>query len=117
MAGGAALALHLSVLALLVDGLGQDETVASALGFMSAVPVNYYLQHRYVFKSKSNLAHGFLIYIGVTLVTLGFSTTAFWALVDFTEMHYLAAQILTTTIVVALNFILNRTVTFRTAAS
>jgi len=112
IAGSVALAVHLAILAVLVDALAWDETIASAIGFTCAVPVNYYLQRRFVFNSATAIGRSFAIYCVVTLSMLGINTGVFWVLVTQLGLYYLAAQTVTTCAVVMLNYIANRTVTF-----
>lgn len=110
--GGLAAATHLGVLILLVEVAGAPETPASAAGFACATPVNYLLQHRFVFRSSRHHAAAFPRYVGITLATLALNTAVFWCLADLLGIFYVLSQILTIGLVVPVNFVLNRTVTF-----
>lgn len=112
IAGGLALGVHLAVLASLVDGFGLDETLASAIGFCCAVPINYTLQRRLVFRSAVPLARSFVAYCAVTFAMLGLNVLIFWVLFAEIGLHFLAAQVVTTVAIVMLNYIANRSITF-----
>ena len=112
LAGGAAVVTHLAVLSLLVQLTPINKTLASTIGFACAIPVNYLLQHRFVFRSSG--AHGvrFVRYILVTLSTMTLNTLSFWVLAEVLNMHYVIAQLITTGLVFAMNFVLNCSYTF-----
>lgn len=113
IAGGTAVATHLAVLAALVELFACPATLASALGFACATPVNYVLQHRFVFGSSRRHDVALMRYLTVTFTTLGLNTAIFWLLYSGLGLYYLLAQIGTIAIVVPLNFAANRTFTFR----
>lgn len=111
-AAGFALLVHLSILVILVQYLDVDETLASALGFICAVPVNFYLQRRFVFVSKVDLLRSFATYLAITFIGLGLNTIVFWLLTEWTELHYTLVQIVTTLAISVFNFVANRTYSF-----
>jgi putative flippase GtrA len=112
VSGGAAAATHLAVLIALVEVFALPATPASAAGFAGAMPVNYLLQHHYVFHSASQHVVTFPRYLGVTLATLALNTLVFWLLAEMLGIFYVASQVLTICIIVPVNFVLNRLFTF-----
>ncbi len=112
LAAATALFVHLSVLVILVSQLGVQETTATALGFICAVPVNFHLQRRYVFGSTADLSRSFAMYCGITLATLILNTAIFWVIYNWSGVHYTVAQIATTLAIALINFFANRTFTF-----
>ena len=78
LSGSAAAAIHLLVLVVLTELVGAPSTLASALGFVCALPVNYSLQHRFVFNKSSGHILFIPRYVTVTLLTLAFNTCLFW---------------------------------------
>lgn len=114
LAGGAALTTHLVILVLLVEAAEMLKPVSSLIGFLCAIPVNYLLQHRYVFARTSG--HG--IYIGRYLfVTLGMAvanTVIFAFIVSLDVAPYVIVQISVTALIVIANYLVNRSFTFRT---
>ena len=67
LSGATAAATLLLVLVVLTELVGAPATLASALAFASAVPVNYALQHRFVFNKSSQHLRFFARYVAVTL--------------------------------------------------
>jgi putative flippase GtrA len=117
LAGGAAAATHLAVLVLLTELVRIPSTVGSAVGFGCAVPVNYALQHRFVFnRSRQHLLY-FPRYLSITLLTLALNTGLFWLLTDGFGLFYVASQVVTIGLIVPLNFTLNRCIAFTDLAS
>ena len=112
VAGGLATLTHLAVLAALVEGLAMPGTWASAIGFACAVPVNYVLQHRYVFRAQGNHRTFFLRYIMVTLGTMAVNTGLLFVLYEVFGVFYLLAQIITIGFIVVANFFINMQFTF-----
>jgi putative flippase GtrA len=117
LAGGAAAATQLAVLVLLTELARTPSTLASAVGFGCAVPVNYALQHRFVFnRSRRHLLY-FPRYVSITLLTLALNTGLFWLLTDGLGLFYVASQVVTIGLIVPLNYALNRYITFTDLAS
>lgn len=114
VAGGLALGTHLLVLVALVELFDLPKYLASLVGFLCAVPVNYLFQHSFVFGQSQNHAVFFSRYIGVTAAAALLNTVLFAGLVRLELMPYPAAQILVTMIVFVVNFIVNRSFTFKT---
>ena len=112
VAGGTALTVWLGVLALMVEVFAINETLASAIGFICATPVNYTLQKVYVFKSSANISSSFSIYCAITVTTLAINTFLFWLILTYSNLHYTLVQIITTVFIVLLNYYANRTFTF-----
>tara|TARA_R110002096_G_scaffold265439_7_gene458952 strand:+ start:433 stop:858 length:426 start_codon:yes stop_codon:yes gene_type:complete len=117
MAGGSAFLVWIGVLIVLVEWFGVNEIVASAAGFIAATPINYALQKRYVFKSAENIGSRFFVYCVVTVIALGLNTLLFWMMINFTNIHYTLAQIITTGVIVLVNYYVNRTYTFSAGAA
>lgn len=114
IAGSAAALTHLAVLVLLVELVGCPKTLASALGFAAATPVNYGLQHRFVFRRQGGHRRFFTRYLAVTAATMALNTALFVLFTDELGVPYLIAQTVTIGLVVLVNFLLNRHVTFAT---
>ena len=117
IAGGSAFLVWIGVLVFLVECFSVNETMASAVGFVCATPINYALQKRYVFKSAENMESRFIIYCVVTVASLGLNILLFWLLVNFANIHYASAQIVTAAVIVLVNYYVNRTYTFSAGAA
>lgn len=104
--------VHVAVLVMLVEFLQMPSTMASALGFACAIPVNYLLQHRFVFGSGGGHQSFFPRYLAVTLLSMGLNVALHWLLTFWVGLHYVLAQILALGVVVLVNFAVNRYFTF-----
>ena len=113
ISGVSALALHMAILAFLVELFAIDETVASGTGFFFAVLLNYTIQHRWVFAADGNHLNHFQKYLLVTLLTFSVNIVFFWVAVNIVGVWYPLAQLLTTGFIFLLNFIVNRNFTFK----
>ena len=82
------------------------------IGFSCAIPVNYLLQHRFVFARRGRHWAFFSRYLGVTLSALGLNAALFWVGTEVIGAHYLPTQIVVIGIIVAVNFLVNRKFTF-----
>lgn len=114
IAGAAALGTHLLVLVVLVEFVGAPKVLSSLIGFLAAIPVNYILQHRFVFSVSSGHRKFLTRYLLVTLTMALMNTVLFSVLVFADVIPYVAAQILVTGVVFLANFVVNRIYTFGT---
>ncbi|WP_051441010.1 putative flippase GtrA (plasmid) [Ensifer sp. WSM1721] len=111
LVGGCAALLQICLLTLFVELAGIDALAASTLALSISVMVNYSLQHRVTFRSKSKHTVAAPSFVVLTLCTLAANALIFNSL--HTLLPYIAAQILTTGAIFPVNYYLNRTVTFR----
>lgn len=116
LSGTTAVAVLMLVLVALKEVAGVPSTLASALAFATAVPVNYALQHRFVFNKSRQHRRFFARYVGVTLLTMALNTGLFWLLATALGIFYVASQVITLGIIVPLNFAINRSFTFANLA-
>ncbi len=112
LAGGTAFLVLMLVLISLVELFGVNEVMATALALACATPVNYSLQKRFVFRSHAPVGKSFIIYCVVTIVTMIMNVQFFYFILKYTDLHYTLAQILTTAIIVIINYFVNRHLTF-----
>ncbi len=92
-------------------------TVGSAIGFTAGLLVNYALQYRWTFRSSAAHSVVFTRFVSVYLATLVVNTGIFWTLNEPLGIPYILAQIITTGMVMILNFLLNRHYTFAVRSS
>lgn len=111
--GLTALLVHLLCLAMLVEWFNIAPTIASGIGFIVATIVNYTLQHRWVFGVAGGHRVFFSRYIAVTLSTFTLNIVLFWIIHQLLGVAYLLTQIVVTGSIFILNFIINRSYTFR----
>jgi putative flippase GtrA len=109
--GSCAVGVNLVVLTLLIELGGVYRTLASAVGFLAAVAVNFLLQRRFTFRSNTSLRTGGMLFLAFALVTLTLNTLIFDVLSR--HIHYIAAQMTATLMMFLVNYQLNRRFTFR----
>jgi len=112
VAGGLALLVHLAVLTGLVEWLLVDELLATSVGFLCAVPVNFHLQRTFVFKSNGSYATEFRRYVLVTISTFLLNGVVFAILHSGVGIQYIPAQLCATVVILVANFIINYFFTF-----
>ena len=83
--------------------------VSFTLGSLANFTLNKYV----TFKNKyDKLHHQYLLHLMVSIVSLGITIFIMYALVDMAGFHKLNARILTTLIVLPVNFVLHKNITF-----
>jgi len=112
LAGLAAVATHLLILHVLVRFLSVDPVLASALGFVGSLPVNFLMQQYVVFKQRGRSFIRVLKYLAVTLVTGLINVGLYWFVFDVVGVNYLLSQIFVTAVIAVLNFAGNMRFTF-----
>lgn len=113
VSGCLALAVHLLILAALVELLDANPSVATSIGFIVALCVNYLVQHTWVFRVAGTHKVLFPRYVAITLITFVANIGLFRLLSDTFGMWYLGAQTAATGIIFVANFVINRHYTFR----
>lgn len=113
VSGGSALFLHVATLVLLVEVFGSWPTVASGIGFVVATVWNYTLQRYWVFEADGSHRVLFSRYVAVTFVTFGLNIALFWLLYRIVGLWYPASQVVATGVIFLVNFVVNRSYTFR----
>jgi len=112
VSGGIAAIVHFGLLVLFVECIMLTPTLASSLGFIAAIFVNYSLQYYWTFSVSGSHRIFFIRYLSVTLLTLGINTFLFWILNVLMGVHYVISQIAATGVVVIVNFGINQRYTF-----
>lgn len=97
-----------------METVGAGPIVSSSMGAIAGAFVNYFLNYYYTF--HSNHRHSKAIVQFYMVAGSGFMLNALfmWIFTNVLSIFYLAAQLITTGLVLIWNFWLNRTWTFRT---
>ena len=103
-----------AVLIGLVEVCSINPTISSGIGFIVAVILNYSCQYKLTFKSEGNHAEIFLRFFVVAIFGVTINLLIFWTLNEKFDTPYLVAQVVSTGIVVLVNFNINKRYTFRT---
>jgi len=112
-AGGTAAACHFLVLAVLVEVYRIDPTIATAVGFVVAIFVNYSIQYHWTFRTQVSHKSALTKYVTITTIMFFLNTSLFWLGVSAFDQSYLLIQIVVTMLIFLANFYLNRRFVFR----
>lgn len=106
--------LDLAILWVLVELAGFPHVPAAVLSFAVPMVLFYILQRTWVFpQTERGVASGFLYFM--INVGIGFAAmlATFWALLEFTPIHYLIARILASVVNGIVIFVLNGVFNFK----
>ncbi|HVW71869.1 MAG TPA: GtrA family protein [Candidatus Paceibacterota bacterium] len=107
ISGGVAALTMLLGLYLLHGVVGIPYLLASVLGFLAAVAVNFSLQRWFVFErgSGAGVHTQAAQFLGVNLVALGVNTALLYILVEYAHLYYLVAQVIAQVVIAVGSFL------------
>lgn len=111
LSGGVATFIHWAVIGLFV-WLGEQPTFATAIGALAGSTFNYLFQFYWTFGGRSEHSRTIPVYACSTIVGWGVNVGLFYFLISVIYAGVAWAQILTTAIVAAINFILYKRIVF-----
>lgn len=106
---------HYALLVLLVEAIAANEVAASTAGATLGALVNYALNRRYTFDSEKRHREALTKFLIVAALGLTLNAFFMFVLVELLSVHYLLAQVVSTTLILVWNFIGNKFWTFREA--
>ncbi|WP_165837199.1 GtrA family protein [Phenylobacterium hankyongense] len=101
--GVAAVAVHYTVLAILVEVLGRGKVLSTTIGFFTGGAVSYSLNRWLTFDARPALAASFLKFLALIAIGGAINAAIVAALIRV-GLHYLAAQVVATGVVLFWNF-------------
>jgi len=110
--GGIATAVHWAALWGLIN-LQVEAVVASSMGAFVGAIVNYFLQYFFTFKTRRRHKQALLVYAPAVLVSWLLNLALFYSLYGEVFSDPLVAQVVTTGVVMVVNFLLYKKVVFR----
>ena len=112
--GGIATVVDMGILFLLTSVAGVYYLISSAISYLFGMITNYSLNKTYNFKNKiKKVMMQFGVFASVALVGLVINQIVLYVLVDFFNMHYLLAKIISVAIVMFYSFIGHDRITFK----
>jgi putative flippase GtrA len=106
---------HYLALVMLVEMIGTNAVVASTLGATLGALVNYVLNRRYTFRSGKRHTEALTKFLVVAAIGLTLNALLMLVFFDTLDFHYLAAQVISTVLVLTWNFVGNKLWTFSDA--
>jgi putative flippase GtrA len=107
---------HYGTLMALAGGLHADPVLASALGFLVGGLISYVLNYHLTFRATRHHAVALPMFFAVAGIGFLLNGAAMTVLTKLAALHYLAAQVLTTGLLLLWHFAANRMWTFRPVA-
>ena len=111
VSGGIATAIHWATLWGLIN-LQVEAVLASSIGAFVGAIANYFLQYFFTFKTKLRHKQALLAYIPAVLVSWLLNLVLFYSVYGWLLTDPLMAQMVTTGIVMVVNFLLYKKVVF-----
>lgn len=108
LVGGVGTAAHYAVLISMVSGMGINPVISTTAGFMAGMVINYLLNRRYTFFSRRAHREAFWRFVTVAFVGMLINSTAMAVFNLGLNIHYLAAQVMATALVLSWNFLGSR---------
>ena len=111
ISGGVCFLVEYGTLILMKEGFGIHYLIASGIGFMLSVVLNYLMCVRWVFpntQGKGNKAK--MLFLVTSLIGLALNQLFMWAFVDGLGIYYLLAKVITTILIMVWNYITKRKV-------
>ena len=116
MVGGSTFLFDLLLIYLMTEFLGVPYWASTALGFLVAVSINYFVSRRFVFKGTlRKIHHGYLYFIALAGGGALLVTAAVTGLVATFALHYLVARILVACVMGMANYLFNLHFNFKVA--
>jgi len=100
--------VHYTMLIFLVKICSTNAVAASSVGALLGALVNYYLNHRYTFNSTRKHKEAMWRFYSVSTGGFALNGIMMAFLTEFLTVFYLAAQILTTGVVLFWNYLFSR---------
>lgn len=116
MVGGSTFLFDLLLIYLMTEYLGVPYWASTALGFLIAVSLNYFVSRRFVFKgTQRKIHHGYLYFIALAGGGALLVTAAVAGLVATFALHYLVARVLVACVMGMANYLFNLHFNFKVA--
>lgn len=116
LVGVSTFGVDLSLLWILIDVLALQYLVATAVAFLIAVSLNYFVSRAWVFRhTERALGRGYVYFLQFALIGALVTTLLMWLLTSQTELHYALARILIAGVVGVGNYVANLYFNFKVA--
>lgn len=111
-AGAVGTAAQFAILVALVELAGENAVVASTVGAGAGAMINYAINHRLTFASRVPHRRAFPRFAAVALAGMALNALVLAGVLSMGRSHYVFAQVVATSAVLAFTYVSNRTWTF-----
>lgn len=108
VAGCLATGTHYVVMVVLINKFALPEVVSSSLGFIAGALVKYPLNYWAVFDSAAEHRGAVVRFVLSLVISFALNAALFAVLLRVLDVHYMVSQVLTTGIVLFVNYLLAR---------
>lgn len=112
VSGGIATLIHYATLSAMVELGGIDEVLSTATGYALGAVGHYLLSYHWAFGSTARHRRAVVRFIFVAASTLLLNAAVFWVFHEMVGLWYLLAQLVTTVLLLFVNFTINARFTF-----
>jgi putative flippase GtrA len=108
VAGVAATATHYAVMIAMVQWASSPEVLATCVGFIAGACVKYPLNYWSVFASRQRHRVAMTRFVIALAVSFALNAALFAVLLRALDVHYMVSQVITTAVVLFVNYLLAR---------
>lgn len=112
ISGGIATLVHYTVLTVMVEFGGVDEVLSTVAGYALGAMGHYLLSYHWAFGSSARHRRALVRFVFVAASTLVLNAAVFWVFHEIFGLWYLLAQLVTTALLLFVNFTINARFTF-----
>jgi putative flippase GtrA len=110
--GVIATTVHYCFLVALISGLDSNPVIATAFGYIAGALISYWINYTVTFRSVRRHQEALVRFGTVAVIGLLLNTAVLNFGIDKFQLHYLAAQVTATMVVLVWNFVANKAWTF-----
>jgi putative flippase GtrA len=107
-AGGVATAAHYAITVAGVEAAGLSPVVATTIGFAFGAAVKYWLNYAMTFRSEARHSRAVLRFAVMLALLWGLNAALMAGLAYGLGLHYMAAQVLTTCLLIPPGYLMSR---------
>lgn len=105
--------LDLAIYTVLVSFVGMSYLMANCISVLAGITSSFCLNRNYNFRVRDNVVRRFAIFLAVGLFGLLLSNIILYICIDIFCVHKIIAKLLSIILVVGIQFLLNKFITFK----
>jgi putative flippase GtrA len=91
--------------------------LANAVGYAAGTLVSFFLNRHFTFKTYDRTVRRLVMFLATAGIGYAISSTMLWTFVKLLNIHPITSKLMTLAVVLAVQFLINRAVTFRATSS